>query len=156
LRGRPVDESIDFKSRSTIRQKPTNFLEIVVSDIQRYVALPRLRQHDEGSLVTYADHVEALRQARDEAVAEHMALVGKVRLGQYAAGQRDALAAAVQRVEALIPEPRHGSQVLSVIEVIAAIKGAAPHDDPCDCDDCKSAVQYDGQWYRDLYGGDSE
>jgi hypothetical protein len=59
---------------------------------------------------------EALQEA-DEREARRMWDKG------YERGQRDALAGAVQRVEALLPDSRHGSQVLSVIEVIAAIKG---------------------------------
>jgi hypothetical protein len=52
---------------------------------------------EDGPFVTYADHVEALRQVTDLATPETVRQANY----WYEQGQRDALAAAVQRVEAL-------------------------------------------------------
>lgn len=69
---------------------------------------------DNGPWVTYADHVEALRQA-EKWVIDQTA-------DAYEQGQRDALAAAVQRVEAA-PWLDTLTQQLIRERVIAAIKG---------------------------------
>jgi len=66
------------------------------------------------------DHVEALRQAKADALNQLLD-AGEVGLNKaYAAGQRDALAGAVQRVEALWE--KYG---WDFPEVIAAIRGGA-------------------------------
>jgi hypothetical protein len=98
-----------------------------MSDIQRYslsnrellVTIP----DDTGALVYYADHVEALREAENDKTAHGYRM--------YEAGQRDALAAAVQRVEGLRQsnhDPALGWQPwmlagVCVDKAIAAIKG---------------------------------
>ncbi len=81
---------------------------------------------EDGPFVTYADHVEALRQAEQRGYLQGQE--DSATQFQYGVeqGQRDALAAAVQRVKALAgptqwrPEPRKTAQIS---EVIAAIKG---------------------------------
>jgi len=70
--------------------------------------------------VTYADHVEALRQAEQRGREEVMAQGWKRHGPAYEAGQRDALAGAVQRVEDM---PDWSTTYVSRVEVIAAIKG---------------------------------
>ena len=116
-----------------------------VADLSRMSVVPA----QEGDLVTYADHVEALRQARAEGRKQgeqdqidltrdwglHQHEVGRLQ------GQRDALAGAVARVEALDHVPGLIPLPIYRRAVIAAIKGDAPHDDPCDCDQCRTAVQ---------------
>jgi hypothetical protein len=69
---------------------------------------------EDGPFVTYADHVEALRQASLEPLPSLA----------YEQGQRDALDAAVQRVEALIdPWPNTSPGLIRRGNVFAAIKG---------------------------------
>jgi hypothetical protein len=81
-----------------------------MSDIQRWTDDLRgrmLNTDPHGEFVTYADHVEALRQARE----------GHLRDAEqygYEQGQRDALAGAVQRVEALFQETHNWSSPASV------------------------------------------
>lgn len=83
---------------------------------------------DEGNYVLYADHVEALRQAEQTALAKYNdgAWIRGMEKG-YEQGQRDALAAAVQRVEALHQHWHDftAQSVLSERDVIAAIKGGS-------------------------------
>jgi hypothetical protein len=84
-----------------------------------------------GPYVTYADHVEALRQAvasvTSFAIKQIMGEEEDTRrdlLAAYEQGQRDALAAAVQRVEALRHSVPSTDRVwMPTDEVIAAIKG---------------------------------
>jgi uncharacterized membrane protein len=123
-----------------------------------------------GKYVTYADHVEALRQAEQrwsdlyaqasvdsgEQSVEHYrdgyqrAVVEERKKWQdfardnwqsgYEQGQRDALAAVEKHAaEFLAEDDRVAHDVLMF--VIAAILGDAPHEDPCDCDQCRTAVQ---------------
>ena len=78
--------------------------------------------------VTYADHVEALRQAeqalRGELTPRGRAFWEQQAERRYEQGQRDALAAAVQRVEAI---PADGGWISNGkvwrFQAIAAIKG---------------------------------
>jgi hypothetical protein len=83
---------------------------------------------EDGPFVTYADHVEALRQATALATPETVVQANY----WYEQGQRDALAQAVQRVEELTI-PHHfpvdvtcGVWKLVIRECIAAIKGDQP------------------------------
>ena len=110
-----------------------------MSEIQRYYipnGISEAQPSDEGFFVTYADHLEALRQA------EGREWHAGIKRG-YEQGQRDALAAAVQRVKAAIAagletssdkalyffeldedDPTTGHDVTFNIEaIIAAIKG---------------------------------
>ncbi len=78
---------------------------------------------EDGPFVTYADHVEALRQASALATPETVAQANY----WYEQGQRDALDAAVQRVEALIdPWPNTSPGLIRRGNVFAAIKGDQP------------------------------
>jgi hypothetical protein len=95
-----------------------------MSDIQRWGHTTNangdytgMSRYNQGGWVTYADHVEALRQARSENA--YLPTVKASFDRGYEQGQRDALAGAVQRVEALLSrEPWQ-----QVEPVIAAIKG---------------------------------
>jgi len=87
-----------------------------MSDIQRWsMAYTNDRPHPEGKWVRYADHVEALRQAEID--------VQQAFQHGLEVGQRDALAGAVQRVEALPAEWWDGFGNDEYDAVIAAIKG---------------------------------
>jgi hypothetical protein len=78
---------------------------------------------EDGPFVTYADHVEALRQATALATPETVAQANY----WYEQGQMDAIAAAVQRVEVLIdPWPNTSPGVIRRGNVFAAIKGDQP------------------------------
>ncbi len=72
-----------------------------MSDVQRWAADDMLHYDDGGLWVTYADHVEALRQAEQRAYSEGVARgqrdLARGDKAAYEQGQRDALAAAVQR-----------------------------------------------------------
>lgn len=106
------------------------------------------RLADDGPFVLYADHVEALAQAEQRGLQRGIAskavkksrivpsasasmatpLADKVNEYQrgYEKGQRDALAAAVQRVEAIVVQSRWGTTSHGLIgkgEALAAIKG---------------------------------
>jgi hypothetical protein len=59
---------------------------------------------EDGPFVTYADHLEALLQAEHWATPEHVEQANF----WYEQGQRDALNAAVQRVEAIADDPNSG------------------------------------------------
>jgi hypothetical protein len=75
---------------------------------------------EDGPFVTYADYVEALRQATALATQETVAQANY----WYEQGQSDALAAAVQRVEAFLdPWP---NTWLRRVETIAAVRGDQP------------------------------
>ena len=79
---------------------------------------------EDGPFVTYADHVEALRQATALATPETVVQA----MYWYEQGQRDALAQAVQRVEALV-EVQHADFVgfyVNTEAVKRAIKGDQP------------------------------
>jgi hypothetical protein len=80
--------------------------------------------------VTYADHVAALAQAEQRAYDDRKvyseAEVDAYQTKYYEQGQRDALAAAVQRVEAYVAEVMSVPGLdADVYDVIAAIKGGA-------------------------------
>ena len=76
---------------------------------------------EDGPFVTYADHFEALRQATSLATPETVSQA----LYWYEQGQRDAIAAAVNRVEALfLARLLHSNGFVNAI--IAAIKGDQP------------------------------
>jgi hypothetical protein len=75
---------------------------------------------EDGPFVTYAEHVEALRQASALATPETVAQATY----WYEQGQRDALKAAVQRVEALFLGNLHSNGFVNAI--MAAIKGDQP------------------------------
>ena len=90
-------------------------------------------QH-ERAVILEADHVEALRQAATDAVDAEFEPREALERRAYAAGQRDALAGAVQRVEAISADdldkvnPLRERILLSTFlvtqrAVIAAIKG---------------------------------
>ena len=104
-----------------------------MSDIQRWTVADPARMGvvpaQEGDLVTYADHVEALRQATDRVRDEWDALL-RAKVEQ---GQRDALALVVAylRDETQHPSIEAGAWAYGFAEVIeqrmfngsAAIKG---------------------------------
>jgi hypothetical protein len=86
---------------------------------------------EDGPFVTYADHVEALRQATALATPETVMQANY----WYEQGQRDALAGAVQRVEAIgkVSQAKHEGDpyswsvgLLDCATVISAIKGDQP------------------------------
>jgi hypothetical protein len=78
-----------------------------------------------GQYVLHADHVEALRQAEQGRLAVSPWAQRNWDEG-YLAGQRDALAGAVQRVEALDDVPGVIALPIYRAAVIAAIEGAPP------------------------------
>jgi hypothetical protein len=110
-----------------------------MTDIPRYLvslnAMTAWRDNamvtDQIGMVTYADHVEALRQARNEPQDGDDFWPSRVRHAEkrgYEQGQRDALNAAVQRVEALGWDYTYRSRgtILEYVNrarTIAAIKG---------------------------------
>jgi hypothetical protein len=93
---------------------------------------------EDGPFVTYADHVEALRQVTDLATPETVVQANY----WYEQGQRDALKAAVQRVEAIADDMNSGvdwnwdyeadptgmtrNPRVWIREAVAAIKGDQP------------------------------
>jgi len=78
-------------------------------------------QH-ERVVILEADHVEALRQAEQR--HDILAKCDRCVATGYEQGQRDALAGAIERVEALIAGPFHGmTSDDRATAVIAAIKG---------------------------------
>jgi len=83
--------------------------------------LRRCEMSGDVAVTLEADHVEALRQAEDDAVRR----VDEAEDRGFSAGQRDALAGAEQRVKAFFrtDEGRPSFEVIS--GVIAAIKGGA-------------------------------
>ena len=112
-----------------------------MSDIQRYDLIGDGGQYDleldpvdDGGYVIWEDHVEALREAEQRGVdgfigSQAMQVVRSQAEGAgysqgYEQGQRDALAGAVQRVEALVGF-EYGSlgSFVNRAEIIAAIKG---------------------------------
>ena len=98
---------------------------MTVTDIQRWsdcTEWPDMREDPEGAYVTYSDHVEAVRQA----TAQHIYKVESSFATGYEKGQRDALAAAVQRVPSIIcncDDLDWHTDWCNVPRVIAAIKG---------------------------------
>jgi hypothetical protein len=101
-----------------------------VSDIQRWHiggCAPTTKPDDEGAYVTYADHVEALRQAEQCGKRNAPRTCGQA----YDEGQRDALAGAVQRAETrrdeviimVAPGDERALVVSTYNDAIAAIKG---------------------------------
>jgi hypothetical protein len=87
----------------------------MMSDIKRYVGI-EVHEAADGDMVDYADHVAAIAA---EKLSNHTAYD----LG-YAQGQRDALAAAVQRVGACEgAPPSHLKVRINLSDAIAAIKG---------------------------------
>jgi hypothetical protein len=99
-----------------------------MSDIQRWHASAADSfEYSDGYFVTYADHVEALRQAEQRGYLQGQE--DSATQFQYGVeqGQRDAIAAAVQRVEALIdPWPNTSPGLIRRGNVFAAIKGEQP------------------------------
>jgi lysyl-tRNA synthetase class I len=93
-----------------------------MSDIQRFDA-GLVTPDPEGDCVTYADHVEALRQARDEGYEYGYNSNDTAYMEGFHKGHRDALAGAVQRVEALERFQGGRAQSSDLEDVIAAIKG---------------------------------
>jgi len=108
-----------------------------MSDIQRYSAYHSgdpsqigLWDDNDGHWVTYADHVEALRQAEQRGREQvHAAMrsekvvaeVGSMLDDAYVKGQRDALAGAVQRARVEMREC--GIHEQRIESALAAIKG---------------------------------
>jgi hypothetical protein len=96
-----------------------------MSDVQRwnrYSDALDMFKHADGDWVTYADHVEALRQAvegrPDPGINEREAYA---RADGYEQGQRDALAAATERVEVWAARRAYGLQAWDGL--FRAIKG---------------------------------
>jgi creatinine amidohydrolase/Fe(II)-dependent formamide hydrolase-like protein len=93
-----------------------------MSNIQRY-SIDGHQPENDGYWVTYADHVEAIAAARAETRYANALVNEQSRRDGYEQGQRDALAAAVQRVEALFHKLNYSGVVGDA--VIAAIKGGS-------------------------------
>ncbi len=85
---------------------------------------------EDGPFVTYADHVEALRQATSLATPETVSQA----LYWYEQGQRDAIAAAVQRVQELP-------------HALECVTRDANYNRPCNClrGDALDAIRGDQQ-----------